>query len=398
MITIKKISELSVGHYVTAIAEQTGDFTLTHPGYIKSKLVISNLRKKGVLSVKVDLSKSMELKKASREEEETAPPEYPIEPFPQAPVIRDLNRARKLFNESKAVQQQVISDIQNGRQLDLRPVADITGQTMEAIIKDPDALACVINIREKDAYLLEHSISVSVLITIFARYLGFKKNIIHQLAVGAFLHDVGKIKIPDDILNKPGKLTGDEFEIMKTHVSHSLKIVKNLPGMSKAAISVVAQHHEKLNGMGYPLQLPPEKISRYGRMITICDIFDALTADRVYKEGYCHVKAFSILRRLAKQEELDPLLVDQFIKCMGVYPVGTLVELNSQRLAIVDGRNQEDPISPKVRSFYNVEHHHYMMTEDIDLAVNDDFIVKGVRADDFNLDMNKIVEFLLMEG
>ncbi|WDE10972.1 HD-GYP domain-containing protein [Thalassomonas haliotis] len=396
MITIKKITELSVGHYVVAIAEQTGHFTLTHPGYIKSKLVIRNLNKKGVLSVKVDISKSLDIKKTIQSVE--AVTEYPVAPFPQAPVIRDLNKARKLFNESKEIQQQVIADVQNGRQLDLRPVADITGQTMEAIIKDPDALACVINIREKDAYLLEHSISVSVLITIFARHLGFKKKIIHQLAIGAFLHDVGKIKIPDNILNKPSKLSYDEFEQMKSHVNHSIKIVKNLPGISNAALSVVALHHEKLTGQGYPQQLSAEKISRYGRMITICDIFDALTADRVYKEGYCHVKAFSILRKLAQKKELDHQLVDQFIKCMGIYPVGTLVELNSHRLAIVDGRNLEDPIRPKVRSFYNVEHHHYMMTEDIDLAVNEDFIIKGVRADDFNLDMNKIVEFLLMEG
>ncbi|WDE04519.1 HD-GYP domain-containing protein [Thalassomonas viridans] len=396
MITIKKISELSVGHYVVEIAEQRGHFTLTQPDYIKSKRVIHNLSKKGVLSVKVDISKSLDIKKTSPEEAPAA--DYPAEYFPQAPVIRDINKARKLFNESKEIQQQVITDIQNGRQLDLRPIADITGQTMEVIIKDPDALACVINIREKDAYLLEHSISVSVLITIFARYLGFQKKIIHQLAIGAFLHDVGKTKVPDAVLHKPAKLTQDEFEVMKTHVNHSISIVKKLPGITKVALSVVAQHHEKLTGDGYPQQLSADKISRYSRMITICDIFDALTADRVYKEGYCHVKAFSILRKLARQHELDGQLVDQFIRCMGVYPVGTLVELNSQRLAIVDGRNLQDPISPRVRSFYNVEHHHYMMTEDIDLAVKDDFIVKGVRADEFNLDMNKIVEFLLMEG
>ena len=392
MIAAKKISELLPGHYVLEITEQTGSYTLTHPGHIKSDSVIQGLAKKGVISVNIDTDKTLVINKAP------IPAENKTIVFPQTPVIRDLNKAKKLFNESKQVQKQVLLDVQNGRQLDLAPVSDITSKTLDAIFKDPDALACVINIRKKNEYLLEHSVSVSVLTTIFSFYLGLKTKTIHQLAIGALLHDVGKIKIPDKILNKPGKLTDDEFEIMKSHVDHSIAIVKKNPELSKISLSVIAQHHEKLTGNGYPQQLDAGHISRYSRMITICDIFDALTADRVYKEGYCHIKAFSILRRLAQRNELDVLLVDQFIKCIGVYPVGTLVELNSQRLAIVDGRNQADPISPKVRSFYSVEHLHYVMTEDIDLAEDDDFIIKGVRADDFNLDMNKIVEFLLMEG
>jgi hypothetical protein len=133
-------------------------------------------------------------------------------------------------------------------------------------------------------------------------------------------------------------------------------------------------------------------------MIAICDIFDALTANRCYKDGYSHVKSFSILRRLAKQDHLDTSLVDQFIKCMGVYPVGSLVELNSNKIAIVERKNQGNPTKPKVRSFYDAETNHYEMAKNIDLSDDDDFIIKGVRADDFDLDMNKIVEFLLMEG
>lgn len=133
-------------------------------------------------------------------------------------------------------------------------------------------------------------------------------------------------------------------------------------------------------------------------MIAICDVFDALTAHRCYKDGYSHTKAFSILRGLAKKEHLDSRLVDLFIRCMGVYPVGSLVELNSNKLAIVEARNQEDPTNPKVRSFYSAKNHRYEMTQDIDLSADEDFIVKGVRADDFDLDMNKIIEFLLMEG
>ena len=204
--------------------------------------------------------------------------------------------------------------------------------------------------------------------------------------------------IPDKILNKPGKLTAAEFSIMKTHVNHSIDIINKTPNISEISLEVAALHHEKLNGQGYPYQIKADEISLYGRMITICDIFDALTADRVYKEGYPHIKAFNIMLKLAQDQHLDTELVNKFIKCMGVYPVGSLVELNSHKLAIVEGRNQDNPVKPKVRSFYSVEHHHYVMTEDVDLSNDKDFIIKGVRANDFDLDMNKIVEFLLMQG
>jgi HD-GYP domain-containing protein (c-di-GMP phosphodiesterase class II) len=234
--------------------------------------------------------------------------------------------------------------------------------------------------------------------TIFARFLKVDKKIVQLLSVGAFLHDVGKINVPDSILNKPGKLTDAEFTVMKSHVNESIKIIGSTPGISELSLEVAALHHEKLDGSGYPYGLTKDKITQYGRMITICDIFDALTANRCYKDGYSHLKAFSILRNLAQKEHLDVRLVDLFIKCMGVYPVGSLVELSSNKLAIVESRNEGDPTNPKVRSFYNAEHGRYVMTQDIDLSKDEDFIVKGVRADDFDLDMNKIIEFLLMEG
>jgi len=255
----------------------------------------------------------------------------------------------------------------------------------------------MVNIREKDEYLLELSVAVSVYITLFARYLKMDKKIIWKLSIGPFLHDVGKIMIPDEILNKPGKLTDAEFTIMKTHAKHSIDIIKKTPDISKISLEVAALHHEKIDGNGYPFNIKVDDITIYGRMISICDIFDALTATCVYKEGYPHTKAFSILRELAKQNHLDVTLVDQFIKCIGIFPVGSLVQLKSKKLAIVEQRNNDDPINPKVRSFYSVKLNQYLSTQDIDLTETDDAILKAVRAEEFNLDINEIVEILFME-
>ncbi|MDT0603283.1 HD-GYP domain-containing protein [Thalassotalea castellviae] len=379
-----EISALEVGHYVVKIVKQVKQFTLTQPGHIKSDLVIKNMAAKGVISLLIDTSKTKK--------------EHHPRKNKNAPVIMDVYKAKELFTQSKAIQKQVFSDAQSGKPLDLSPVEKITDETINEIFKNPDALACVINIRNTDEYLLEHSVSVSVLMTIFARFLKVEKPIIQELSIGAFLHDVGKIMVPENILNKPGKLTTEEFSIMKTHVNHSIDIIKKTPGISALSLEVAALHHEKLDGNGYPFNVVGDDISTYGRMISICDIFDALTANRCYKKGYNHIKAFNILRKLAESNHLDQRLVNLFIKCMGVYPVGSLVELNSNKIAIVEERNIDDPTNPKVRYFYNSEKNNYVMAEDIDLAKNDDFIVKGVRADDFDLNMNKIIEFLLMQG
>mgnify|MGYP000049773546 CR=1 FL=1 len=390
MIEEVDISELTIGHYVVDIVRQKGTYSLTQSGHIKNHAVIQNLIAKGVESLLIDTAKTLtDSNDSTNSEPENAP---------HSPAILEINKAKKLFHESKVIQRQVFEDAQLGRELNLSPIIDVTNKTIETIFRNPNALTCVINIRKKDEYLLEHSVSVSVLMSIFARYLKLDRQIIQSLSVGAFLHDVGKIMVPEEILNKPGKLTVQEMKIMQSHVNHSIQIIENTPGISELSLEVAALHHEKLDGTGYPYKLTEENISVYGRMIAVCDIFDALTASRCYKDGYTHIKAFRILRQLAIQRHLDQRLVDLFIKCMGVYPVGSLVELNTHRLAIVESRNKEDPTNPKVRSFFNCELNRYIMTEDVDLSKCDDYIIKAVKADEYHLDMNKIVEFLLMEG
>jgi len=389
MIEEIKISELRIGHYVVDITKQQGNYNLNKSGHIKNSNVIQNLIFKGVESLNIDKSKTIT---------STAKTSSSSDTKDKPSVIVEIGRAKELFNESKALQRKLFADALHGQELSLDPVIAVTNKTIDAIFENSEALACVINIRKKDEYLLEHSVSVSILITIFARFLKLERNIVEQLSLGAFLHDVGKIMVPEAILNKPGKLTDEEFTVMKTHVNHSIDIIEQTPSISKISLEVAALHHEKLDGNGYPFNLEAEDISKYGRIIAICDIFDALSAHRCYKQGFSHIKAFSILRKLAQSNHLDQHLVDLFIKCMGVYPVGSLVELSSNKLAIVEAKNEDDPTNPKVRSFYSADKNCYENAEYIDLSQQEEFIVKGVRADDFDLDMNKIIEFLLMEG
>ena len=379
----KLITDLRVGHYVIKITKQHGNFSLSSEGHIKSQGVIEHLKHKGVEAVLIDPSKTRHANSKI--------PERKL-------LIKEVKQAKDIFDKSKEIQKKVFADAQMGVPLDLEPVIEITNKSVDAIFNNPESLACVVNIREKDEYLLEHSVSVAIYMAIFARYLEIEKSIVQELSIGAFLHDVGKIMVPDEILNKPGKLTDEEFEIMKTHANHSIEIIKKTPNISPLSLEVAALHHEKINGQGYPNQVKGDAVTQYGRMIAICDIFDALTADRVYKEGFTHVKAFAILRELAALNHLDESLVNRFIKCSGVFPVGSLVELKSKKVAIVEQRNPNEPLKPKVKSFYSAKHKHYIAAQEIDLKKSNDEIVKGVRAKDLNLDMNKIVEMLLMQG
>lgn len=395
---IKKvdIKDLKKGHFVVDIADQRGTFNLTRAGHIKSTKVIIGLIAKGVSSVLIDTSKT--LVEPVKTVAKKTTPQRSKKLQATGPKLLEVTQAKSLFSHSKKIQQQVFNDVQQGQTIDMAPIIDATNQTISVIFKNPDALICVINIRKKNEYLLEHSVAVSVLMTVFARYLELDADITQQLAIGALLHDVGKIKLPSEILNKTDKLNAEEFRIMQEHVNHSINIIKSTPGISSLSLEVAAQHHERADGSGYPLQLKQDEISTYGSMIAICDIFDALTAERIYKEYYNPIKAFNILRSLASDGKLNARLVDMFIKCLGVYPVGTLVELNSQRLAIVESRNQDNPIKPKVRCFYDIEKAQSTMAKDIDLAENTDYIVRSVRAQDYDFDLNKIIDFLLTEG
>lgn len=390
MIVEKQLTELTIGHYVTKIAQQSGHFSLSAPGHIKNDKIINHLRNKNVISVFIDESKTIPNPDTTKTTNNKA--------NDRTIIKAEIKEAKAIFNESKNIQRKLFAQALSGMTIDLTPVIEVTNKSIDAIYNNPDSLACMINIREKDEYLLEHSVAVSVYITIFAHHLKISKETIQHLSVGAFLHDIGKIKIPDNVLNKPGKLTVEEFSIMKTHVNHSINIIKDTPGINKLSLEVAALHHEKLNGEGYPFQIEEKDISIYGRMIAICDIFDALTANRVYKEGFTHNKSFSILRTLAENNHLDSTLVDQFIQCIGVFPIGSLVQLESKKLAIVEQRNDNAPIKPKVRSFYSVNLNQYLDTQDIDLTDSDDFIVKSVRAEEFDLDMNTIIDMLLTEG
>ncbi|WP_425439290.1 HD-GYP domain-containing protein [Pseudoalteromonas denitrificans] len=379
--------------FVNNVIKQSGSVKIKNQGWVRTQSSINNLIHAGILEVEIDSSKTIE-----EEIKAPATPELPAKTEKHDPthasvsMENEIGKAKKLYGEAKELQNKAFDNIKAGRKIEITPFKEVANGFIDSIFRNQDALACITRIREKDAYLLEHSINVSVLMTIFAKHLHIDRDIIHELATGALLHDIGKIKIKDNILNKPGKFTESEFDEMKNHARYSKESLEEA-GLSGIAVEIAGYHHERLDGKGYPYGLKGDEISQYVRMISIVDVYDALTAKRIYKDDMSPIKAFKILKS-ETPESFDTELLNQFIACIGIHPVGTLVKLTSQKLGIVSKSNFEKPLKPWVKIFYSAKHHQHTPIKDINLAKKSctDEIESSVKPEDFNIELMRFLK------
>ncbi|WP_333606695.1 HD-GYP domain-containing protein [Arsukibacterium sp.] len=312
-------------------------------------------------------------------------------------LSKEIHNAQHLYREARELQQRAFQGIAKGNPIDVAEFQRCADGIIDSLFRNQDALLCISRMREKDAYLLEHSVNVAILITIFARYLKLDDATIEQLATGALLHDIGKIQVPNAILNKPGRLTETEFAEMRKHVVYSRDILMKSEGISAVSLDVAANHHERLDGNGYPQGLKDHQISLHARMIAIVDTYDAITATRVYKDGQTGIKALKILRK-DSPSHFDSDLVTQFIGAVGMYPPGTLVKLESQKLALVLENNPAKLACPLVKVFYHCKQRHYLNPVTLDLAAKNcnEKIESAVDPAEYNIDINKFFnDFIL---
>ena len=361
------VNQLQPGMYVLAIASQTGAMEIAQTGLVTNRQQVDALIRRGVLTVRVDLARSKLPGIAQVISPSPAHSAGSVRPAGSGEG-REL-KIRRLYQEARELQGKFIRHLKAGEPIDITPLAAVAEEMVDTMFTHGDAMLCLARIRAKDAYLMEHSMNVAILLANFGRYLGLERNVLKELTLGGLLHDVGKIMTPDEVLNKPGKLTDEEFGVMRQHVVHSYDILSNTAGITPTMLEVAANHHERLDGTGYPQRLKGEQLSLYTRMSGIVDVYDAVTADRVYKQGMQPTQAFRVLLKGINQH-FDAELVTKFIKCMGVYPVGTLVQLSNQRLAVVMQRNEQQPLKPVVKVIYHATQRHYLEVQWLDLARN----------------------------
>ncbi|MCQ9052803.1 HD-GYP domain-containing protein [Vibrio diabolicus] len=387
------LADVGVGMFVTAI-EHNKRVNLANAGRISSPEGIKKLTASGVKYVWVDQTLSSQkcvFKPVDESivavEEEREPKSSDFSKVQRAYRSRDVQhkRAKKLIAEAKDLAQKLLNQTFEGKIIEVDEVEAWADDVIESVFIDSDALQCVSALRKKDSYLLEHSVNVACLLVSFGKYLGLDKQTLKQLAIGGIIHDVGKIKVDDKILHKPAKLTPEEFEHMKLHQVFAGEIILHVKGLSDVSRDVCLMHHEKLDGNGYPRGLKGDEIPIHGRMSCIVDIYDALTADRCYKKGMSSAEAFKILLSLTPFH-LDADLVYKFINCVGMYPVGSIVELSDGRVGIVWSSNESQALKPEVKCFYSRKYQRYIDVAMVDLKNSLHKIERAVAPSSLEID------------
>ncbi|WP_070967927.1 HD-GYP domain-containing protein [Vibrio sonorensis] len=366
------IDTLSIGMFVTAI-QHNERVNLANAGRVSSDKAIEQLKKNGIRFAWVDKGLSKDgcifkpVEEAPSNPEPVASESQPSSRAKSSTSRYDMQkRANKIIKEAKGLAHKIIHQTFEGNEIHVEDIEHWADDLIEAALINSDAIQCVSALRKKDAYLLEHSVNVACLLVTFGKHLGMPRNVLKQLAIGGIIHDVGKVKVDDRILHKPAKLTEKEFAHMKLHQVYAKDIITNVKGLSPVSRDVCLMHHEKLDGNGYPLGLKEEQIPLHGRMSGIVDVYDALTADRCYKRGMSPAEAFKVLLGLTPAH-LDRQLVYKFINCIGVYPVGSIVELSDGKVAIVWSINESNPVKPQVKCFYSRKHKHFVDVSYVDL-------------------------------
>lgn len=394
------ITELKPGMYVQGIVEQKGNMKIKSQGKVTSLSIVDRLREKGIVKVLIDLSKEFQVdqpEEATVEGNSAGTSQTAPDPQPEAnskkPKISfddEICLAKKLHDKGKIVQRKMLNSVAQGLPLDIKMPQEFTEQLVSSIDRNPNALMCLTKIREKDSYLLEHSLNVAILLANFGKHLNLPEEEVQELALAGFLHDIGKIKVPDEILHKPGRLTDPEMNIMRDHVYYGVQTLEEMQ-MPQHIIRIMAEHHERLDGYGYPEGLRGDEISQFGRMIAIVDTYDAIVADRCYKPGMPSQKALKILLG-DSPEKYDGQLVQQFVKCVGIYPVGSLVKLNNEQVGMVVSQHPDSPLNPVVKIFYSARNRNYMQPKEVDLAGSPMKVEKGVIPSDFGINFNRFFE------
>ena len=348
---------------------------------------VEKILKYGIRELYIDTEKGLDVDDAPTKQEAETEIKTELDQLSMSTTNREQRsrlrdevvRAKKLINQAKRTTQRLMGDIKLGKQIEMSQVDTIVEQMTESVLNNKDALTSLLRIKNADEYTYTHSLAVSALCISFARHLDYDDDRVRQIGVGGLLHDVGKMKVPAEILNKPGPLTEREFEIMKAHVKEGDRILRESTNLDEQCTCVTAHHHERLDGTGYPDGLKGDQISVFGQVAAIVDIYDALSSERCYKVA---MSPHAALRKLFEwsQSYLNRELVEKFIAHVGIYPIGTLVRLRSGYIGVVVDQGEKELLAPVVRAVFDAVQNRPVEPFLIDLArhrrlANDDDII-----------------------
>lgn len=280
---------------------------------------------------------------------------------------KHLRQCKTTYDTTKTYIDQVLEDVRLGKTIDVKSARTLVNDMAQKVVAEPSALVWLTHLKSRDEYTSQHCVNVCILALTFARHLGLEQEALNIVGLGALLHDIGKLRVPLEVLNKPGRLTEEEFKLMKSHPVHGHALLCREKDLDKHVLDIVLFHHERANGSGYPRGLNSEQLHHYTKIVAVADVYDAITSDRVYHDGDAPHLALKSMYQWAP-DHFERNMIEAFIQCIGIYPIGSIVQLNTQQVGVVVQFDETHHLRPVVLLLVDSQGQRYARSRMINLG------------------------------